>query len=170
MDESCKGEGKKLRLNIYGEIECECDDGWSYKVRAVWKRTKQLLIGYGYPLFQVLLVTVLAHQDGSCHQESTLAWCEQGELLQVSNWFITLINYWRRHFKFYKKNQIVFVSIEKQIRNRGLAYKIKIITICNCKSNKHITNNVFVNRSPIATVFTTKIVLHSWKMFPYSHL
>ena len=35
MNESCKGEGKKLRLNIYGDIECDCEDGWTSKVRPI---------------------------------------------------------------------------------------------------------------------------------------
>jgi len=76
MDESCKGEGKKLRLNIYGEIVCECDDGWSYKD------------GYCH---QEILRKFYGKISLECSKNicpvGTLPWSERpGECIKVSNY------------------------------------------------------------------------------------
>lgn len=103
MDESCKGEGKKLRLNIYGEIECECDDGWSYK-------------------------------DGSCHQESTLAWCEQGELLQKSN--CNCVYYQDCPSFMEDVSQLTSLKLEEDFTNYRLGVERVACNVCNQKDEE----------------------------------
>jgi len=103
MDESCKGEGKKLRLNIYGNIECDCEDGWISK-------------------------------DGSCQQESTLAWCEQGELLQRSDCNCV---YYRECDSFMEDVfQLTSLKQEKDFTNYRLGVERVACKICNQKQKE----------------------------------